>query len=79
MFFFSETARTLLNKCDSVSEISKIVESRSNFQEIEIDDVTKEMTDFIVLLTSGGMYHILSLYYCLQAQNDCTLPNVYKL
>ena len=66
--FFLETARTFLNQCDSVSEISKIIESRQNFKEIEIDEVTKEMTDFIVLLTSGGMYNTSSCIFitCVQ-------------
>ena len=56
IFDLLEPGRTYLNQCDSFTEISKIIENRANFQETEIDDVTKEMSDFVVILTSGGMF-----------------------
>jgi len=48
-----EPGKKFLNQCDSFTEISKIIENRANFKETEIDDVTKEMADFVVVLTSG--------------------------
>lgn len=45
----------LLNKCCCVSLLTEIIEKRPCFTQEAIDPLTKEMTDLVVLLTSGGM------------------------
>ena len=43
-----------LCKSDCFSMLVEIIELRASFSQAEIDSVTKEMTDIVVQLTSGG-------------------------
>lgn len=54
-FSFPENGRLLLNKCRCVSLLTETIEARPSFTEENIDPLTKEMADLVVLLTSGGM------------------------